>query len=49
MAADGEAWLNLAMLLNDQGKTGEARTAAQAALDKGVKKPEKARSILGTK
>ena len=47
MAADGEAWLNLAMILKDQGKTAEAKAAAQSALDKGVKKPEDARSILG--
>lgn len=47
MAADGEAWLNLAMILEDQGKTAEAKAAAQSALDKGVKKPEDARRILG--
>jgi len=47
MAADGEAWLNLAKILNDQGKAAEARAAAQAALDKGVKEPADARSILG--
>ena len=47
MAADGEAWLNLAMILSDQGKGAEAKAAAQSALDKGVKKPEDARRILG--
>ena len=47
MAADGEAWLNLAMILSDQGKAAEAKAAAQSALDKGVKKPEDARRILG--
>ena len=47
MAADGEAWLNLAMILEDQGKTAEAKAAAQSALDKGVKKPDDARRILG--
>lgn len=47
MAADGEAWLNLALILSDQGKTAEAKAAAQSALDKGVKKPEEARRILG--
>lgn len=47
IAADGTAWLNLAKILNDQGRTAEARAAAQSALDKGVKKPEEARRILG--
>lgn len=46
MAADGEASLNLAKILRDQGKTAEAKAAAQQALDKGVKKPEEARAIL---
>lgn len=47
MAADGEASLNLAKILHDQDKTEEARAAARAALDKGVKEPEDARRILG--
>jgi tetratricopeptide (TPR) repeat protein len=47
ISADGEASLNLAKILNDQGKKAEAKAAAQAALDKGVKKPEDARRILG--
>ena len=47
MAADGEAYLNMAKILRDQGKTAEAKAAAQQALDKGVKKPEDARKILG--
>jgi tetratricopeptide (TPR) repeat protein len=47
MAADGEAYLNLAKILRDQGKVTEAKAAAQSALDKGVKKPEDARKILG--
>jgi len=46
MAADGEAYLNMAMILRDQGKMAEARSAAQQALDKGVKRPEDARKIL---
>lgn len=47
MAADGEAYLNLAKILRDQGKTAEAKAAAQQALDKGVKKPAEAKQILG--
>ncbi len=47
MAADGEAYLNLARILQDQGKAAEASAAAQSALDKGVKEPADARSILG--
>lgn len=46
IAADGTAWLNLAKILSDQGKTAEAKAAAQSALDKGVKKPEEAQRIL---
>jgi tetratricopeptide (TPR) repeat protein len=46
MAADGEAYLNLAKILRDQGKVAEAKSAAQQALDKGVKRPEDARQIL---
>jgi len=47
MAADGEAYLNLAKILRDQGKTAEAKAAAQQALDKGVKKPAEAKQIIG--
>ena len=43
---DGEAYLNLAKLLRDQGKTAEAKAAAQQALDKGVAKPAEAKEIL---
>ena len=46
MAADGEAYLNMAKILRDQGKSGEAKAAAQKALDKGVKKPNEAKEIL---
>ena len=46
IATDGEASLNLARILSDQGKTAEAKAAAQVALDKGVKKPEDAKRIL---
>lgn len=47
MAADGEAYLNLAKILRDQGKTADAKSAAQQALDKGIKRPEEARQIIG--
>jgi len=46
MAADGEAYLNLAKVLEHGGKKAEAKDAAQKALDKGVKKPEQAKGIL---
>lgn len=47
MATDGEAYLNMAKILRDQGKTAEAKAAAQKALDKGIKKPSDANLILG--
>jgi len=47
MAADGEAYLNMAKILRDQGKVADAKAAAQKALDKGIKKPEDATKILG--
>ncbi len=46
IAADGEAYLNLAKVYEFQGKKAEARAVAQKALDKGVKKPEEARRLL---
>lgn len=46
MAADGEAYLNLAKVLEYSGKKADAKAAAQKALDKGVKKPEEAKGIL---
>lgn len=46
MAADGEAYLNLAKVLEYSGKKTEAKAAAQKALDKGVKKPDEAKGIL---
>jgi tetratricopeptide (TPR) repeat protein len=46
MAADGEAYLNLAKVLDNSGKKAEAKAAAQKALDKGVKKPESAKRLL---
>ncbi|QNN45266.1 hypothetical protein H9L17_08425 [Thermomonas brevis] len=46
MAADGEAYLNLAKVLDYAGKKAEAKAAAKKALEKGVKKPEDANRIL---
>ncbi|MCY7353488.1 MAG: hypothetical protein LH470_00070 [Lysobacter sp.] len=46
IAADGEAYLNLAKVYEFQKKKTEAKAAAQKALDKGVKKPEEARRLL---
>lgn len=46
MAADGEAYLNLAKVLDYAGKKADAKAAAKQALEKGVKKPEDANRIL---
>lgn len=46
MAADGEAYLNLAKVLDYAGKKAEAKEAAKQALAKGVKKPDEANRIL---
>jgi tetratricopeptide (TPR) repeat protein len=47
LAPDGETYLNLARALLNEGQTAEARQAAQQALDKGVRKPADAKTILG--
>lgn len=46
MAADGEAYLNLAKVLDYAERKAEAKAAAKQALEKGVKKPEDAKRIL---
>ena len=46
MAAFCESYLNLAKVLEYNGKKADAKAAAQKALDKGVKKPDEARNIL---
>ena len=46
MASDGEAYLNLAKVLDYAGKKAEAKEAAKQALAKGVKKPEDANRII---
>lgn len=47
MAKDGEAYLNVAKIYRAQGKTADAKAAAQKAIDKGLKKPQEAKEILG--
>lgn len=49
LAKDGETYLNLARVLWQEGRIPEAKTAAQAALNKGLKKPEDAKKILALK
>jgi tetratricopeptide (TPR) repeat protein len=46
LAPDGEVYLNLARALLNEGKTAEAKQAAQQALDKGIDKPGDAKKIL---
>ena len=49
LSKDGETYLNLARVLWQEGRTAEAKQAAQQALNKGVKKPEDARKIINLK
>lgn len=49
LAPDGETYLNLARLLWGEGDLGEAKQAAQKALDKGLKNPQDAEKILAQK
>lgn len=49
LSKDGETYLNLARVLWQEGRTAEAKQAAQQALTKGVKKPEDARKIINLK
>jgi tetratricopeptide (TPR) repeat protein len=46
LSKDGETYLNLAKVLWQEDRIPEAKQAAKAALDKGVKKPEEARKII---
>lgn len=46
---DGEAWLNLAKVYNNQGKKAEQRAAAQQALAKGVKNTAEAQRLANSK
>ena len=47
LAPNGEAYLNLAKALLNEGRVAEAKQAAQQALDKGVRNPGDAKKILG--
>ncbi|MCC4596447.1 tetratricopeptide repeat protein [Xanthomonas campestris pv. phormiicola] len=49
LSKDGETYLNLAKVLHQEGRTAEAKQAAQQALAKGVKKPEDAKKIINLK
>jgi tetratricopeptide (TPR) repeat protein len=46
LADDGETYLNLAKIYWQADRIGEAKRAAQQALDKGISQPEEARKIL---
>lgn len=45
-ATDGEASLNLAKILAEEGRDAESKKAAQQALDKGIKNPQDAKTLL---
>ncbi len=49
LSKDGETYLNLAKVLKNEGRTAEAKQAAQQALAKGVKKPDDAKKIINGK
>ncbi|MGY4514609.1 tetratricopeptide repeat protein [Lysobacter sp. HA18] len=46
LSKDGQAYMNLALLLKNEQRIPEAKAAAQKALDKGLKKPDDAKKIL---
>jgi tetratricopeptide (TPR) repeat protein len=46
VSTDGEAALNLARVLRNESRIGEAKAAAKEALAKGVKKPKDANAIM---
>ena len=46
VSSDGEAELNVAKILNNQGKAAEAKAAAVRALQKGIKHPADAHGII---
>ena len=46
LAPNGETYLNLAKLLANEGRIAEAKQAAQQAIDKGVRAPDEAKSII---
>jgi tetratricopeptide (TPR) repeat protein len=46
LGTNGDTYLNLARVLWQEGRIPEAKVAARAALDKGLKKPEDAKKII---
>jgi tetratricopeptide (TPR) repeat protein len=46
VATTGDAYLNLAKVLRNENRIGEAKAAAREALARGVKKPKEANDIL---
>ncbi len=46
LAPNGDTYLNLARVFWQEGRIPEAKTAARAALEKGIKKPEDAKKII---
>ena len=46
LATNGDTYLNLARVLWQEGRIPEAKVAARAALEKGLKKPEDAKKII---
>lgn len=49
LSKDGETYLNLAIVLSQEGSLAEAKQAAQQALSKGVKNEAKAKQIINLK
>lgn len=49
LSENGETYLNLAKVLYQEQRLPEAKVAAQKALDKGIKKPQDAQTILKAK
>ena len=49
LAPDGETYLNLAKALANEGRSAEAKQAAQQALDKGLRNPAEAKKLIGGK
>lgn len=46
LADNGEAYLNLAKILANEGRAAESKAAAQQALDKGIRNPDEAKSLI---
>ena len=46
LSDNGEAYLNLAKILANEGRAAESKAAAQQALDKGIRNPDEAKSLI---